>query len=62
MSTRGISRTGRGGRGGCSGKLHGRGNNYSLLLNNKYKGLYTALGNHVFDYSHKGYANQMRNM
>jgi hypothetical protein len=65
MSGRG-ERQGRGNRGGGNGNSRrggrGLGNRYSRLSRAlaKHKGLCAALGIHVFDYSQKGAADQMR--
>ena len=60
MSSRGGR--GRSGRGnsGRSGRGRGRGHNYSTTSGTSKKGLCAALGNNVFDYGHKGAADQMR--
>ena len=59
--------TGRGGRGGSSGRGRGRGprnrnrgQNYSGNTRTTKKGLCAALGSHVFDYGHKAAADEMR--
>ena len=54
---RGHSGRGNSGRSGCG---RGRGQNYSSTSGASKKGLCAALGNNVFDYGHKGAADQMR--
>ena len=64
-STSGRGKKGRGQGGRIAHGRRGSGIWNSYLshinnLNNKSKGLCSALGNHVFDYGHKGDADQMR--
>jgi hypothetical protein len=54
MSGRGGRNNGRGGRG------RGRGQNYTGSANAAKRGMYTNLGTHVFEYSQKSAADQMR--
>jgi hypothetical protein len=58
MSGRGRVRGGR----GRGGRGRGRGHNYSGTgaATAKHRGLYSALGSHVFDYGQKAAADQMR--
>ena len=65
MSGRGgAGRNHRGGRGGGNGgrgRNRGRGKNYSgSTTSAKKPGLCAALGSYIFDYGHKGSADQMR--
>ena len=63
MIVRGKQGRGQGGYGERGIRGSGRGNRYPIHinnLNNKNKGLCSALGNHVFDYVQKVAADQMR--
>ena len=64
MSGRGGRGHGRGGRGGGNrggrGAGRGRGYGYSGATSSAKKGLCSELGSNVFDYGHKGAADQMR--
>ena len=51
----------RGGGNGGRGRNRGRGKNYSgSTISAKKPGLCAALGSYIFDYGHKGSADQMR--
>jgi hypothetical protein len=45
---------------GCGGRGRSRGQNYTGARSASKKGLCTTLGSNIFDYGHKGAANQMR--
>ena len=63
MSGRGKQGRGKSGGVALIGRGCGRGNRYTSHinnLNNNNKGLCSAMGHHVFDYVHKGAADQMR--
>ena len=56
----GRGRVGSGGHGGRAFRLRGRGSGHYTATININKGLFSALGNNVFDYGQKGAADQMR--